>query len=97
MDDLYAAYCGLGPHKIPHNEYWSCPDAETYLTGIDYYEHPKLCREKVRELYPVLRLPVPENDTPIPRPTLDGDAESSHTDEQGRASIRWGTGESFLR
>ena len=43
-DDRYMAFMGLGPKRIPHWEHWSCPDAETYLTGIDYYEHPRLCR-----------------------------------------------------
>ncbi len=38
--DKYLAYMGLAPQRIPHWEYWSCPNAETYLTGIDYYEHP---------------------------------------------------------
>jgi len=60
--DKYLAFMGLAPKRIPHWEHWSCPDAETYLTGIDYYEHPKLCRERLRELYPQLELPVPETD-----------------------------------
>ena len=50
--DWYLAFMGLAPKRIPHMEHWSCPDAETYLTGIDYYEHPKLCRQKMAELYP---------------------------------------------
>ncbi|MHC4505622.1 MAG: hypothetical protein ACYTFI_20135, partial [Planctomycetota bacterium] len=55
----YLAYMGLAPDPIPHWEHWSCPDAETYLAGIDYYEHPKLCREKLKELYPQLGLGIP--------------------------------------
>ena len=93
-DDLYMAWMGMAPERIPHCEPWSCPDAETYLTGIDYYEHPKLCREKLHELYPQLRLGVPESDDPIPRPQLDLEGRSSSTDDQGRHHVRWGAGES---
>ncbi len=25
-----------------------------FLTGIDYYEHPRLCRLRMQELYPQL-------------------------------------------
>jgi hypothetical protein len=71
---------GLAPKRIPHWEHWSCPDAETYLTGIDYYEHPKLCRERLRELYPQLRLGVPKTDDPVPRP--------EEQEDKGRG--RWG-------
>ena len=38
----YDTIMGHGPHKMLHWEHWSCPDAETFMTGIDYYEHPKL-------------------------------------------------------
>ncbi|MDO8684789.1 MAG: uroporphyrinogen decarboxylase family protein [Armatimonadota bacterium] len=93
MDELYQAYMGLAPKRIPHYEHWSCPDAETYLTGIDYYEHPKLCREKLKELYPCLRLPVPGDDTPIPRPRLEVSGESSIDTGAGRLVVRWGAGE----
>jgi hypothetical protein len=89
--DRYLAYMGLGPRRIPHWEHWSCPDAETLLTGIDYYEHPRKCRERLRELYPQLELPIPESDNPIPRPALDL-SQSSEVDEQGGHRIRWGDG-----
>ena len=72
-DERYLTYMGRGPKQIVHWEHWSCPDAETYLTGIDYYEHPRLCRLKLKELYPQLGLGVPEADTPIPRPELQKD------------------------
>ena len=88
--DLYAAFMGKAPKRIPHWEHWSCPDAETYLTGIDYYEHPKLCRERLRELYPQLDLGIPETDAPRERPTLDGDTASSTVDDQGHRYVRWG-------
>jgi hypothetical protein len=89
-DDRYLAFMGLAPRRIPHWEHWSCPDAETYLTGIDYYEHPRLCRLKLAELYPQLGLPVPETDDPKPRPTLGPGGASSYTDAQGRHYVRWG-------
>ncbi|MBI2843949.1 MAG: hypothetical protein HYX78_11170 [Armatimonadetes bacterium] len=92
MDDRYAAFMGMAPKRIPHWEHWSCPDAETYITGIDYYENPKLCRERMKELYPLLDLPVPENDTPIPRPDKF-EEEGTHIDSEGHRSVRWGEGE----
>ena len=90
----YMAYMGMAPKRIPHWEHWSCPDAETYLTGIDYYEHPRLCRLKMRELYPQLELPIPEEDNPKPRPELDLNTQSSISDQEGRRHVRWGDGES---
>jgi len=92
-DDKYLSFMGLAPKHIPHWEHWSCPDAETYLTGIDYYDHPRECRLKLRERYPMLGLAVPETDDPVPRPKLGVD-ESSCVDEDGRRHVRWGTGES---
>jgi len=89
-DDRYLAYMGLAPKRIPHWEHWSCPDAETYLTGIDYYDHPRECRLKLRELYPQLGLSVPETDEPRARPSLDGEDASSCIDEDGRRHVRWG-------
>ena len=89
MDDRYLAVMGLGPKRIPHWEHWSCPDAETYITGIDYYDHPKLCREKMRDLYPFLDLGIPADDTPKPRPQEVTDrAEGDH-------SVRWGDSQSW--
>jgi hypothetical protein len=73
-DDFYLTLMGKGPKKIRHWEHWSDPDAETYLTGIDYYEHPRLCRQKLKELYPQLGLGVPEKDDPKPRPEDQPDA-----------------------
>ena len=89
-NDKYSAIMGLAPKKILHWEHWSNPDAETYLTGIDYYEHPKLCREKMKELYPQLLLPVPKTDEPKSRPRLDSNRSSSNLDEH---TVRWGDGE----
>ncbi|HPD14739.1 MAG TPA: uroporphyrinogen decarboxylase family protein [Planctomycetota bacterium] len=94
--DRYLAFMGLAPKRIPHWEHWSCPDAETYLTGIDYYEHPKLCRERLRELYPQLELGIPATDEPKPRPKLDLVGQSSTTDGEGYHRVRWGDGETSL-
>jgi len=91
--DRYLAWMGLAPKRIPHWEHWSCPDAETYLTGIDYYEHPRLCRQKLAELYPQLELGIPEKDDPKPRPKLGLSGDSSATDADGRHHVRWGDGE----
>ena len=81
MNDLrYASYMGMGPRQIQHLEHWSDPDAETYLTGIDYYAHPRLCRLRMQELYPELGLDIPATDEPKPRPEEQAD--------QGKG--RWG-------
>ena len=88
--DKYLAFMGRSPKQVPHWEHWSCPDAETYLTGIDYYAHPRLCRLRLQELYPQLELPVPETDDPKPKPKVDGETTSSCTDEQGNRYVRWG-------
>ena len=90
--DKYLAYMGLAPRRIPHWEHWSCPDAETYLTGIDYYEHPRLCRQRLLDLFPQIELPVPESDAPIPRPALDLGSRSSSADGQGGHRVRWSDG-----
>ncbi|MCE9613851.1 MAG: hypothetical protein K8T26_06210 [Lentisphaerae bacterium] len=79
-DPAYESYMGLGPKRIAHWEHWSNPDAETYLTGIDYYAHPRLCRLKLKELYPQLGLGIPKTDDPKPRPEEQSD--------QGKG--RWG-------
>jgi len=93
-DERYNVFMGRGGHKLIHWEHWSNPDAETYLTGIDYYDHPKLCREKMNSLYPMLGLPVPETDEPKSRPAL-GINKSSDMDDH---KVRWGDSatESFL-
>jgi hypothetical protein len=93
MHPTTAAIYGLKPSPIPHWEHWSCPDAETYLTGIDYYDHPRACRQRLAELYPQLALGVPETDDPKPRPHLGGQL-GSETNEQGRHQVRWGDGAS---
>ncbi|HOK04172.1 MAG TPA: uroporphyrinogen decarboxylase family protein [Victivallales bacterium] len=105
MSDVrYLTFMGKGPRRICHWEHWSCPDAETYLTGIDYYEHPRLCRLKMNELYPELQLPIPENDTAKKRPEeqLDkshgrwGDGYRDHW-QQEEASRRFKSYEEILR
>ena len=74
--DKYLAFMGHAPQRIPHWEHWSCPDAETYLTGINYYEHPRECRLRLQALYPQLELPIPETDAPKPKPRLDLEAKA---------------------
>jgi len=105
MHDLwFESFMGLGPQRIAHWEHWSNPDAETYLTGIDYYAHPRLCRLKLQERYPQLNLPVPETDDPKPRPEEQadqgkgrwGDAYRDHW-QQDVASHRFPDRESMLR
>lgn len=93
--DTYLTYMGLAPKRIPHMEHWSCPDAETYLTGIDYYDHPKLCRERLAALYPQLALPAPPTDDPKPRPVLDSHGTTSMADEKNAHHVRWGDGISW--
>ena len=91
MDDRYLAYMGKGSYKIAHWEHWSNPDAETYLTGINYYDNPKKCREKLYRMYPKLNLPIPETDNPLPKPVLGSDKSSdpeAHT-------VRWGDSVTF--
>lgn len=73
-----------------HWEHWSCPDAESFLTGIDYYHYPRLCRLMLKELYPQLNLPVPDNDDPLPRPYLDGVEQSANHQKH---TVRWGDAE----
>jgi hypothetical protein len=79
-DPRFESYMGLGPKRIAHWEHWSNPDAETALTGINYYEHPRLCRLEMNELYPQLALPVPDSDDPVPPPEAQAD----------RGKGRWG-------
>jgi len=90
-DPKYETFLGRGGERIVHWEHWSCPDAETYITGIDYYAHPRLCRLRMRELYPQLGLPVPASDEPKQRPGLGAEGPSSDPD---RHTVRWGDSES---
>ena len=88
-DERYNVFMGMGGKKLMHWEHWSNPDAETYLTGIDYYEHPRLCRQKLSELYPMLGLGIPQNDTPVSRPKF-GNGVSSDSEKH---TVRWGDSE----
>lgn len=87
MDPFFATILGQGPKRLLHWEHWSDPDAETFLTGIDYYAHPRQCRLRLKEVYPQLNLPVPETDTPLPRPRLDGVIATADGDKH---TVRWG-------
>ncbi|GHU37164.1 hypothetical protein FACS1894105_08760 [Clostridia bacterium] len=91
-DDRYNLYMGLGSKKYLHWEHWSCPDAESYLSGYDYYDHPKLCREKLIERYPqIWSGGIPETDEPRPRPKLGLDNDNSSNPD--KHTVRWGDGE----
>ena len=89
--ERYMSMIGQGGKRILHMEWWSNPDAETYLTGIDHYERPRDCRLRLAELYPMLELPIPATNEPIPRPTLGGSGKSSNPDNH---TVRWGDSES---
>jgi len=91
MSPKYATFMGMGPKQIMHWEHWSCPDAETWITGIDYYDHPQLCRQRWNEIYPFVPLAVPESDAPRPRPTLGSTGLSANDDAH---TVRWGDSES---
>jgi len=95
---------GLGPKRIAHWEHCSNPDAETYLAGIDYYAHPRLCRLRLKELYPQLGLAIPETDDPKPRPEEQADQSKgrwgdSYRDywQQHEARQRFRSQEDMLR
>ncbi len=103
-DSRYESYMGRGPRQIVHWEHWSDPDAETYLTGVDYYAHPRLCRLKMQELYPELDMGIPETDDPKPRPEEQADQSKgrwgdSYRDhwQQDVASRRFESLEAMLR
>ena len=78
--ERYKAWMGLSNDTIPHWEHWSCPDGETYLTGIDYYDHPRQCRLRMQELYPQLELGIPASDEPHLRPE----------EQEDKGKGRWG-------
>jgi len=80
-DPRYESFMGRGPKKIHHWEHWSNPDGASYITGIDYYAHPRRCMEQLLALYPWAGVGVPARDEPITR--LD-----EQTD-QGKG--RWGS------
>ena len=55
--DRYSAYMGVGRKRIPHWEHWSCPDAETFLAGVDYYETDFSLDELIDIMFEDLDLP----------------------------------------
>jgi len=63
----YESYMGLAPKRIGQWEHWSNPQAASVITGIDYYERPRGCMQRLNEMYPLLGLGVPAEDKPIPR------------------------------
>jgi len=93
--DRYLALLGLAPKRIPHWEFLGSPEAETYITGIDYYQHPRLCRQRLAEMYSQLNVDIPASDDPLPRPQLNLDGQTEGADEQGRRVVRWADGVTF--
>jgi hypothetical protein len=93
--ERYLGLMGLAPRRIPHWEYLGCPDAETFITGIDHYEHPRLCRQRLAELYPMLNVDIPESDAPKPRPGAALLAAGAGADADGRHVVRWGDGVTY--
>ena len=88
----YLALRGHAPRDIPHFEYLGCPDAETRITGIDYFQHPRLCRQRLAERYPKLNVEIPDTDDAIPQPMLDLGQRTEDCDEGGRRVVRWAGG-----
>jgi len=86
---LYDSYMGSGPKRIANKEIWACPEAETALTGIDTFDHPRLCRQKWNEVFPHCPLQVPAADEPRPRPSLDGGGNSADMEAH---TVRWNAG-----
>jgi hypothetical protein len=88
----YRTFLGRAPSgRIPFWESFSNPDAETFITGIDYYDHPRLCRLKMQALYPELGLAVFPTDAPKPRPKIGADGAPATNTEAHTA--RWGDSE----
>ncbi|HPP11881.1 MAG TPA: uroporphyrinogen decarboxylase family protein [bacterium] len=103
-DPRYETFLGRGPAHIIHWEHWSNPDAATYITGINYYQRPKTCIEKLNQLYPYLYLPAPATDQPLPRPETQKDKGkgfwgNAYRDywQQEIASQRFSSQEEMLR
>lgn len=88
--ERYLALMGMAPERIPHEEFLGCPDAETYITGIDHYEHPRACRQKLQEMYPLLNVTIPETDDPKPRANLSDGLTGVTKD--GRHVVKWSDG-----
>jgi hypothetical protein len=88
----YQALMGQGPKDLPHWEYLGCPRAETYITGIDYYEHPRACRLRLAEMYPKLNVDIPQSDDPIAPPEFEDESETVGGNAAGRRVVRWGSG-----
>ncbi len=105
MSDVkHDSFMGFGPKRIAHLEHWSNPDAETYLSGVDYYAHPRQCRLKMNELYPQLGLGVPQTDDPKRRPETQSDQSKGRWGDSFRdywqqedASHRFKSEEEMLR
>ena len=99
----YDSYVGRGPERIAHWEHWSNPDAATFITGIDYYETPRTCMERLVAMYPFVDVGIPKDNDPIPR--IDDQEDEGHGRwgalyrdhwQQDVASHRFGSFEEML-
>jgi hypothetical protein len=79
-DLMYQTRMGQGPKRIAHLEHFSNPDAATYITGIDFYDHPRTCITRLNEMYEFLNIGVPGSDDPLPRPE----------EQEDKGKGRWG-------
>ena len=86
---------GMAPARIPHWEFLGCPDAETFITGIDHYAHPRQCRLRLKELYPMLNVDIPATDDPLPKPGLDRDGHTVGVTDTGHHVVRWADSQTF--
>ncbi len=97
-NNLYKAMTAQRPKRLPHYEFWSNPDAECELTGIDYYKHPRQCRIRMNELYPQLALSIPESDEPVDKWDKDGADKDAHVTRWGAgATATWQHGEAYFK
>jgi hypothetical protein len=76
----YDTFMGHGPQRIVHWEHWSNPDAATAITGIDFYQRPRSCMQRLNEIYPFVEFPVPAEDEPL----------TTIADQEDQGSGRWG-------
>ena len=91
--DRYLAFMGLAPKRIPHWEHWSCPDAETYLTGSTTTSIRSCAGRGCASSTRNSGCPSRKATIRSPGPSSISTGKSSTTDDQGRHHVRWGDGE----
>lgn len=75
-------YKGMGSMRLLSWEHFSNPDAATFITGIDYYETPRECMQKLAGMYPFINIGVPDKNDPVPRPEAQGEAQYGRWGDQ---------------